>query len=65
MSNFGALLEGLMTVRAFCAQKSFRDKCIDSVDTFQKMYVYRCCTNVHLAKGYILGIISTGRSTDG
>jgi len=37
MSNFGALLEGLMTVRAFAAQTQFQDKVIKVVDRFQAM----------------------------
>ncbi|KAK5110657.1 hypothetical protein LTR62_005697 [Meristemomyces frigidus] len=37
MSNFGALLNGLTTVRAFCAQSRFQDRVIEVVDTFQKM----------------------------
>ena len=37
MSNFGALVEGLMTVRAFKAQQRFQDRVIEVVDTFQKM----------------------------
>ncbi|KAF2153144.1 ABC bile acid transporter [Myriangium duriaei CBS 260.36] len=37
MSNFGALLEGLMTVRAFCAQKQFQDRIIFTTDAFQQM----------------------------
>ncbi|EMC99860.1 hypothetical protein BAUCODRAFT_63331 [Baudoinia panamericana UAMH 10762] len=37
MSNFGALLNGLATVRAFCAQSRFQEKVFDVVDTFQKM----------------------------
>ncbi|TKA25471.1 hypothetical protein B0A50_06338 [Salinomyces thailandicus] len=37
MSNFGALLNGLATVRAFCAQGRFQDRVIEVVDTFQKM----------------------------
>ena len=36
MSNFGALLEGLTTVRAFKAQPRFQDRVIDVVDTFQR-----------------------------
>ena len=40
MSNFGALLEGLMTVRAFCAQTQFQDKVIKVVDTFQAMGMF-------------------------
>ena len=40
MSNFGALLEGLMTVRAFAAQTQFQDKVIKVVDTFQAMGLY-------------------------
>ena len=37
MSNFGALVEGLVTVRAFCAQHRFQDRVIEVVDDFQKM----------------------------
>lgn len=37
MSNFGALLDGLTTVRAFCAQSVFQDRVIDVTDNFQKM----------------------------
>ena len=37
MTNFGALLEGLMTVRAYCAQGRFQARNITVVDTFQKM----------------------------
>lgn len=37
MSNFGALLEGLTTVRAYAAQGRFLDRLIGVVDTFQKM----------------------------
>ncbi|KAJ9630929.1 hypothetical protein H2203_001457 [Taxawa tesnikishii (nom. ined.)] len=37
MSNFGALLEGLMTVRAFCAQPQFQARVISVTDAFQKM----------------------------
>ncbi|KAF2236282.1 P-loop containing nucleoside triphosphate hydrolase protein [Viridothelium virens] len=37
MSNFGALVEGLVTVRAFCAQHRFQDRVIEVVDNFQKM----------------------------
>lgn len=37
MSNFGALLNGLATVRAFHAQSRFQDRVIEVVDTFQKM----------------------------
>lgn len=37
MSNFGALLNGLTTVRAFHAQVQFQDRVISVVDTFQKM----------------------------
>jgi len=37
MSNFGALLEGLTTVRAFCAQSQFQDRVITVTDDFQKM----------------------------
>ncbi|QIW98767.1 hypothetical protein AMS68_004285 [Peltaster fructicola] len=37
MSNFGELLNGLVTVRAFGAQRRFQDRVIKVVDTFQKM----------------------------
>jgi len=37
MSNFGALLAGLTTVRAFRAQPQFQDRLIQVVDNFQKM----------------------------
>ncbi|KAL9114618.1 MAG: hypothetical protein Q9227_001296 [Pyrenula ochraceoflavens] len=37
MSNFGALLDGLATVRAYCAQSRFQDRVIEVVDNFQKM----------------------------
>ena len=37
MSNFGALLHGLTTVRAFCAQSRFQDRVIEVTDAFQKM----------------------------
>ncbi|KAL1304033.1 hypothetical protein AAFC00_000471 [Neodothiora populina] len=37
MSNFGALLDGLTTVRAFCAQSQFQDRVIAVTDNFQKM----------------------------
>ncbi|KAI4115101.1 MAG: hypothetical protein LQ345_004235, partial [Seirophora villosa] len=37
MSNFGALLDGLTTVRAFRAQSSFQDRLIAVTDAFQGM----------------------------
>ena len=37
LSNFGTLLEGLTTVRAFRAQNHFQDRVITVTDTFQKM----------------------------
>ena len=37
MSNFGILLDGLSTVRAFHAQSQFQSKIIAVTDTFQKM----------------------------
>ncbi|TIA13351.1 P-loop containing nucleoside triphosphate hydrolase protein [Aureobasidium pullulans] len=37
MSNFGALLNGLTTVRAFCAQSRFQDRVIAVTDAFQGM----------------------------
>jgi ABC-type multidrug transport system fused ATPase/permease subunit len=36
MSNFGALVEGLTTVRAFKAQHRFQARVIEVVDNFQK-----------------------------
>jgi ABC-type multidrug transport system fused ATPase/permease subunit len=36
MSNFGALVEGLTTVRAFNAQPLFQERVIEVVDNFQK-----------------------------
>ena len=41
MSNFGMLLDdGLIIVRAFCAQDVFQDRVITVTDTFQKMDHY-------------------------
>lgn len=37
MSNFGTLLEGLTTVRAFRAQPHFQNRIIATTDAFQKM----------------------------
>lgn len=37
MSNFGELLHGLTTVRAFQAEHSFQDRVIETVDKFQGM----------------------------
>jgi ABC-type multidrug transport system fused ATPase/permease subunit len=37
MSNFGTLLEGLITVRAFKAQADFQQRMVVTTDTFQKM----------------------------
>lgn len=37
ISNFGALVDGLTTVRAFCAQHRFQDRVIEVTDAFQKM----------------------------
>lgn len=37
MSNFGTLLEGLITVRAFRAQADFQQRMVATTDTFQKM----------------------------
>ena len=37
MTNFGALLDGLMTVRAYSAQDRFQARNISVVDAFQKM----------------------------
>lgn len=37
MSNFGTLLEGLTTVRAFKAQPDFQNRIVATTDNFQKM----------------------------
>lgn len=37
ISNFGALADGLTTVRAFCAQYRFQERVIAVTDDFQKM----------------------------
>jgi len=37
ISNFGALADGLTTVRAFCAQYRFQERVIVVTDNFQKM----------------------------
>ncbi|RFU32735.1 hypothetical protein B7463_g3630, partial [Scytalidium lignicola] len=37
LTNFGALTEGLTTIRAFCAQYRFQQRVFDVTDTFQKM----------------------------
>lgn len=37
ISNFGALADGLTTVRAFCAQYRFQERVIAVTDNFQKM----------------------------
>lgn len=37
ITNFGALTEGLTTIRAFCAQYRFQQRVFDVTDTFQKM----------------------------
>ena len=37
ISDFGALLDGLTTVRAFCAQARFQDRVIAVTDNFQRM----------------------------
>ncbi|KAF2758207.1 ABC bile acid transporter [Pseudovirgaria hyperparasitica] len=37
LSNFGALAEGLTTIRAFCAQHQFIERVIVVTDKFQKM----------------------------
>jgi len=37
ISNFGALSDGLTTVRAFCAQYRFQERVIAVTDNFQKM----------------------------
>lgn len=37
MSNFGTLLEGLTTVRAFRAQPAFQERIIATTDAFQRM----------------------------
>ncbi|KAI1407860.1 P-loop containing nucleoside triphosphate hydrolase protein [Hypoxylon sp. FL1857] len=37
MSNFGILVDGLATIRAFRAQPDFQNRNIEATDTFQKM----------------------------
>ncbi|RDW62330.1 ABC transporter-like protein [Coleophoma cylindrospora] len=37
ISNFGALTDGLTTIRAYCAQYRFQDRVIAVTDNFQKM----------------------------
>lgn len=37
MTDFGALMDGLLTIRAFCAQQRFQDRLIEVVDNFQGM----------------------------
>lgn len=37
ISNFGALTEGLTTIRAFCASSRFQDRAIAVTDDFQRM----------------------------
>jgi len=43
MSNFGTLVEGLTTVRAFHAEHHFQNRVVANTDTFQKMdHIYWC-----------------------
>lgn len=37
MTDFGTLMDGLLTIRAFCAQQRFQDRLIKVVDNFQGM----------------------------
>lgn len=52
MSNFGELLNGLATVRAFAAQGRFQDRVIHVVDTFQKMDHFYWSTQAWLQYRY-------------
>ncbi|KAI5367131.1 putative AAA+ ATPase domain, ABC transporter type 1, transmembrane domain-containing protein [Septoria linicola] len=52
MSNFGELLNGLATVRAFAAQSRFQDRVIHVVDTFQKMDHFYWSTQAWLMYRY-------------
>ncbi|SMR43471.1 unnamed protein product [Zymoseptoria tritici ST99CH_3D1] len=60
MSNFGELLNGLATVRAFNAQSRFQDRVIHVVDTFQKMDHFYWSTQAWLMYRYdILSSLAT------
>lgn len=60
MSNFGELLNGLATVRAFNAQSRFQDRVIHVVDTFQKMDHFYWSTQAWLMYRYdILSSMAT------
>lgn len=60
MSNFGELLNGLATVRAFSAQSRFQDRVIHVVDTFQKMDHFYWSTQAWLMYRYdILASLAT------
>ncbi|KAK3725948.1 hypothetical protein LTR37_000096 [Vermiconidia calcicola] len=60
MSNFGALLNGLTTVRAFHAQRQFQDRVVQVVDTFQKMDHFYWSLQAWLMYRYdVLSAIST------
>ena len=48
MSNFGTLLDGLTTVRAFRAQGIFQDRVIAVTDAFQKMDHFYWCLQAWL-----------------
>ncbi|PPJ50032.1 hypothetical protein CBER1_06775 [Cercospora berteroae] len=52
MSNFGELLNGLATVRAFAAQTRFQNRVILVVDTFQKMDHFYWSTQAWLMYRY-------------
>ena len=60
MSNFGSLLHGLTTVRAFQVQKQFQGRVIRVVDTFQKMDHFYWSLQAWLMYRYdVLSAIST------
>ncbi|KXT12621.1 hypothetical protein AC579_4220 [Pseudocercospora musae] len=60
MSNFGELLNGLATVRAFSAQSRFQDRVIHVVDTFQKMDHFYWSTQAWLMYRYdVLASLAT------
>lgn len=60
MSNFGELLHGLVTVRAFQAQERFQDRVIQVVDNFQKMDHFYWSSQTWLMYRYdMLAAVST------
>lgn len=68
MSDFGALLDGLLTVRAFGVQKRFQDRLVTVVDAFQKMdHFYWCGSPIlrRLPAVRLLLILMLGRCKRG